>query len=65
MGNGEHELKEGDLRKLAENEVNGREIKNIVKTARLLCKQQKMLLGMRHLEMVLRVKRGDFRSAGA
>ncbi|KAI5923766.1 hypothetical protein F4810DRAFT_700979 [Camillea tinctor] len=51
------ELREEDLKVLAKDELNGRQIKNIVKTGRLLAKQQKVSLAMKHIEMVLRVKR--------
>jgi len=61
-GNSESRLSDSDLETLAENEnINGRQIKNIVKTARLLSKQQNVPLAMEHVEMVLKVKRGDFR----
>ena len=48
---GEHELKA-----LASMDMNGREIKNIVKTARLLASRKKVPLGMEHVATVLRVK---------
>lgn len=62
MGNSEHHLSESDLRILAKEEINGREIKNIIKTGRLLSKQQKVTFSMEHVVLVLRVRRGDFRS---
>ena len=40
--------------------MNGRQIKNIVKTARLLSKQERVPLRMEHVEMVLKVG-GSFR----
>ncbi|OBT87648.1 hypothetical protein VE02_02685 [Pseudogymnoascus sp. 03VT05] len=61
MGNSDSRLSDKDLATLAKNEINGRQIKNIIKTGRLLSKQQKVPLGMEHVEMVLKVKRGDFR----
>jgi len=61
IGSSENQLSDGDLEALAKNEINGRQIKNIVKTARLLSNQQKVPLSMAHVEMVLKVKRGDFR----
>ncbi|OBT52780.1 hypothetical protein VE04_05955 [Pseudogymnoascus sp. 24MN13] len=61
MGNSDSRLSDKDLAILAKNEINGRQIKNIIKTGRLLSKQQKVPLGMEHVEMVLKVKRGDFR----
>lgn len=45
-----------DLRQLAIRELNGRQIKNIVKTARLLAASEKRSLEMDHIEAVLRVK---------
>ena len=53
-------LSEGELKNLAKVEVNGREIKNIVKTARLLSKQAKAPLAIEHVRMVLKVKHGSF-----
>lgn len=60
MGNSESQLTDRDLENLAKNEINGRQIKNIVKTGRLLSKQQNVPLAMDHLEMVLKVKNGEF-----
>jgi hypothetical protein len=60
MGDSESRLSDSDLETLAKNEMNGREIKNIIKTGRLLSKQQKVPLAMEHVEMVLKVKKGDF-----
>ena len=60
MGNLESRLSDADLETLAKIEVNGRQIKNIVKTARLLSKQEKAPLAMGHVDMVLKVKRGSF-----
>jgi SpoVK/Ycf46/Vps4 family AAA+-type ATPase len=61
MGNSEIHLTNNDLESLAKNEINGRQIKNIVKTGRLLAKQQNTPLALGHLEMALKVKQGDFR----
>ncbi|KFY09596.1 hypothetical protein V491_08077 [Pseudogymnoascus sp. VKM F-3775] len=61
MGNPHSRITDKDLAILAKNEINGRQIKNIIKTGRLLSKQQKVPLSMEHVEMVLKVKRGDFR----
>ena len=47
------------LESLAEIELNGRQIKNIVKTARL-SRQERIPLGTEHVEMVLKDKRGGF-----
>jgi hypothetical protein len=60
MGDVESLLSEKDLEALAKIEVNGRQIRNIVKTARLLSKQERAPLAMRHIEMVLKVKKGSF-----
>ncbi|RDW81827.1 hypothetical protein BP6252_02939 [Coleophoma cylindrospora] len=60
MGNLESRLSEKDLETLAKMEANGRQIKNIVKTARLLSKQEQAPLAMEHIEMVLKVKKGSF-----
>lgn len=57
-----------DLTKLAKLKLNGREIKNIIKTARLLANKRSATLGIEHVETVLRIKndsaaqpkRGDF-----
>lgn len=61
MENSESRLTDSDLEILAQNEINGRQIKNIVKTSRLLSKQQNVPLAMEHVEMVLKVKKGNFR----
>ncbi|KAL9616492.1 MAG: hypothetical protein Q9160_008635 [Pyrenula sp. 1 TL-2023] len=60
LGGLKSQLSDKDLKALAKIEVNGREIKNIVKTARLLSKQEKTPLAMQHIEMVLKVKKGTF-----
>jgi SpoVK/Ycf46/Vps4 family AAA+-type ATPase len=49
---------EDDLEQLARSEFNGRQIKNIVKTGRLLAARDDAALSMKHLEIVLRVKGG-------
>ncbi len=60
MGDLESLLSSKDLETLAKIEVNGRQIKNIIKTARLLSKQERATLAMEHIEMVLKVKKGSF-----
>ena len=50
---------ETELKALAGMDMNGREIKNIVKTARLLASQKRMPLAMEHVATVLRVKDGS------
>ncbi|KAI7777894.1 hypothetical protein LA080_002946 [Diaporthe eres] len=53
------ELDEESMVRLAEAELNGRQIKNVVKTARLLAAGDKSPLRLDHVETVMRVKRGD------
>jgi hypothetical protein len=60
MGSAQSGLTDMDLENLAKIEMNGRQIKNVIKTGRLLCKQQNISLGLPHIEMVLKVKKGDF-----
>ncbi|MCJ1308129.1 hypothetical protein MMC25_001781 [Agyrium rufum] len=60
MGDLETQLDDSDLDSLAKMELNGRQIKNIIKTARLLSKQDKAPLAMGHVELVLKVKKGSF-----
>jgi len=60
MGGVESQLGDEDLEILANIEVNGRQIKNIIKTARLLSKQAKTPLVIEHIMKVLRVKKGSF-----
>lgn len=50
---------EKDLKSLAKMDMNGREIKNTVKTARLLASQKGVPLAMEHVATVLRVKDGS------
>lgn len=52
-------ITEQDLKRIAKEELNGRQIKNVVKTARLLAAGDREALGLDHVETVLRVKRGD------
>lgn len=49
-------IQEKDLKALAKIDINGREIKNTVKTARLLASQKRAPLTMEHVATVLRVK---------
>jgi hypothetical protein len=60
MGDLESRLSDENLDTLAKIEVNGRQIRNIIKTARLLSKQERAPLAMEHIEMVLKVKKGSF-----
>ncbi|XXH01683.1 hypothetical protein Hte_008044 [Hypoxylon texense] len=50
---------EKELESLARPELNGRQIKNIVKTARLLASRDKTPLSLSHLKTVLMVKKVD------
>ena len=49
MGGVESQLSDEDLEILANVEVNGRQIKNIIKTAGLLSKQAKVPLAIEHI----------------
>ncbi|KAK8187955.1 P-loop containing nucleoside triphosphate hydrolase protein [Phyllosticta capitalensis] len=57
-------LTEGDLDELTAVELNGRQIKNVVKTARLLAASENRRLSYRHLQTVLRVRQGQTASPG-
>ncbi|KAB8277584.1 P-loop containing nucleoside triphosphate hydrolase protein [Aspergillus minisclerotigenes] len=59
IGDLDSRMRDKDLKTLAKLELNGRQIKNIVKTARLLCKQERVPLAMEHIQMVLQVKKGS------
>lgn len=59
MGELDGRLSEADLESLAAIEMNGRRIKNTVKTARLLSKQNNVPLAREHIEMVLNVQKGS------
>lgn len=52
-----HTLTEEEIGKLAMVELNGRQIKNILKAAQLLAKRNKVALGLSHLKTVLNVER--------
>jgi hypothetical protein len=52
-----HAIGEADLEELAEVELNGRQIKNLLKTAQLLASRKKSELKRVHLETVLAVER--------
>lgn len=51
----EHNLSKRDIERLAQVQVNGRQIKNIVKTARLLAKRNQSPLSYGHISTVLDV----------
>lgn len=50
------EITESDLANLAKLKLNGREIKNVIKTARLLANRRSSPLAMDHIGTVLRIK---------
>lgn len=58
-------LGEEDFKALAKLELNGREIKNVVKTASLLAVRDGAPLGMEHVRAVLRVRRGKPAAMGS
>ncbi|KAH0430169.1 ATPase [Colletotrichum camelliae] len=58
-------LEEEDFKALAKLELNGREIKNVVKTASLLAVRDGAPLGMEHVRAVLRVRRGKPAAMGS
>ena len=55
-GGGEDALTDEELEKLAEQRMNGREIKNMLKTAQLLTRRTGEGLAMRHVESVLAIE---------
>ncbi|KAI8276246.1 hypothetical protein K4K56_001138 [Colletotrichum sp. SAR 10_98] len=58
-------LEEEDFKTLAKLELNGREIKNVVKTASLLAVSNGAPLGIEHVRAVLRVRRGKPAAVGS
>ncbi|KAI8257663.1 hypothetical protein K4K58_003841 [Colletotrichum sp. SAR11_239] len=58
-------LEEEDFKALAKLELNGREIKNVVKTASLLAVRNGAPLGIEHVRAVLRVRRGKPAAMGS
>ncbi|KAL1600811.1 hypothetical protein SLS60_007199 [Paraconiothyrium brasiliense] len=52
---------EAELERLAREKLNGRQIKNVVKTAMLLASKYDECLGMGHLETVLRLRKSNER----
>lgn len=49
-------INDEEMKQLANVDLNGRQIKNVVKTARLLAASERKLLELDHIEAVLRVK---------
>lgn len=59
------DMSNAGLMGLAELQMNGRQIKNVVKTARLLAKQRKQLLRIEGVDLVLQVKmKAELKSVG-
>ncbi|KAF4466563.1 TOB3 (member of AAA-ATPase family) [Fusarium albosuccineum] len=52
-------ISEDELGELAQEELNGRQIKNVVKTARLLAASESTPFAMEHVNTVLKIKRGS------
>jgi SpoVK/Ycf46/Vps4 family AAA+-type ATPase len=50
---------DAELEKLSKEKLNGRQIKNVLKTAQLLASKYDECLGMGHLETVLRLRRAN------
>ncbi|KAF5968187.1 AAA family ATPase [Fusarium bulbicola] len=58
IDNNRNSLSGDELDELAGVELNGRQIKNVVKTARLLATHERTELAMNHISTVLRIKKG-------
>ncbi|KPM40505.1 hypothetical protein AK830_g6047 [Neonectria ditissima] len=58
-GSQSNDISDDELAELAQEELNGRQIKNVVKTARLLAASERMSLAMGHVKTVFKIKRGD------
>ena len=56
-----HNFSEADLDKLAEFTMNGREIKNVLKTAQLLASRKGVGLGFEHVRSVLEIEKRHVR----
>ncbi|KAK7423533.1 hypothetical protein QQX98_000991 [Neonectria punicea] len=52
-------ISESELAELALEELNGRQIKNVVKTARLLAASERTSLSLGHVKTVFKIKRGE------
>ncbi len=53
------QFSDADLDKLAKVEMNGRQIKNVLKTAQLLAARYDEVMGMPHLETVLKLRKAN------
>ncbi|KAH7313972.1 P-loop containing nucleoside triphosphate hydrolase protein [Stachybotrys elegans] len=58
-GSDKTSIKESDIDVLAKEAMNGRQIKNVVKTSRLLASRTNSRLQLEHVKTVLRIKRGQ------
>lgn len=58
-GSDKTSISESEIAILAEEFMNGRQIKNVVKTSRLLASRDKVPLQLEHVKTILRVKRGE------
>ncbi|KAL8727171.1 MAG: hypothetical protein Q9166_006208 [cf. Caloplaca sp. 2 TL-2023] len=56
-GSKSHGFSDADLDRLAEYQMNGREIKNVLKTAQLLAGKKRQSLGVAHVESVLAIEK--------
>ena len=59
------EFSDEELEKLAERQMNGRQIKNVLKTSQLLASKQEEPLGFTHVDTVLRLRERNVRKIGA
>ena len=55
--NGKHAFSDADLDSLAGHKMNGREIKNVLKTAQLLASKKDEPLGAKHVQSVLAIEK--------
>lgn len=51
----EHDLSEEDMGKIAKNQLNGREIKNVNKSALLISRRRKVPLSVEHIKIVTEI----------
>jgi SpoVK/Ycf46/Vps4 family AAA+-type ATPase len=51
-----HSFSDHDLDELAAHAMNGREIKNVLKTAKLLARKREMEMGIEHVKTVLAIE---------
>ena len=55
--NGKHAFSDADLNSLVDFKMNGREIKNVIKTAQLLASKKGEALGVKHVHSVLAIEK--------